>query len=98
MIFGILRHSKIAERLDSSQKIWKNHDFYKPELQKQVGLYEIESINNPTILTISMNPKEYYEEFRNRTDNKRYKGINKNELGMDFERYGKKKFVSERYL
>ena len=32
LIFEILRHSKIAERLDSSHQIWLNYDFYKLEL------------------------------------------------------------------
>ena len=74
LILEILRHSKIAKRLDSSHGIWKNHDFYKPELQKQASLHEFELINNPNILTISINPKEHYEEFRNRAYNKKQKG------------------------
>ena len=50
LIFEIRRHSKIAERLDSSHEVWKNYNFYKPELYKQAGLYEIESIDNPNTL------------------------------------------------
>ena len=62
LIFEILRKSKIAERLDSSHEIWLNYDFYKKELyKKQDGLYEIESIDNPNLVTISISPKEYYK-------------------------------------
>ena len=54
------------EKKHSSHEIWKLHNLQKSELQKQAGLYEIELIDNPKILTISINPKEYYEKFRKR--------------------------------
>ena len=31
-------------------------------IKKQVGLYEIESIDNASVITISVNPKEYFEK------------------------------------
>ena len=31
-----------------------------------MGLYEIENIDNQNICTIAINPKEYFEKFRNR--------------------------------
>ena len=52
-----------------------------------MGLFEIENIDNPNICTIAVNPKEYFEKFRNRGINKKHKGVRKNTKGMDFERY-----------
>ena len=31
---------------------------------KQVGLYEIENIDNPNLVTIAINPKEYFEKYK----------------------------------
>ena len=33
--------------------------------QKVLGLYEVESINDPCIVTLAVNPKEYFELFMN---------------------------------
>ena len=35
---------------------------FKINREKQFGLYEIENIYNPNILTIAINPKEYFEK------------------------------------
>ena len=74
LIFKVLKNSKIVEKIHSSYEIWKLHNLQKPELQKQAGLYEIELIDNPNISTISINPKEYYEEFRKRAYNTKTQG------------------------
>ena len=52
-----------------------------------MGLYEIESINNENICTIAVNPKEYFETFKNKKINKKHKGVRTDTQGMDFERY-----------
>ena len=43
--------------------------------KKQVGLFEIESINKANVITIALNPKEYYERFDDHSDNKKHKGL-----------------------
>ena len=53
IIFEVLTTSKILERLDESDDFWKK--FHVQE--KQVGLYEIQNINNPNLVTIAINPK-----------------------------------------
>ena len=40
-----------------------------------MGLYEIENIDNQNICTIAINPKEYFEKFKNRKINKKHKGV-----------------------
>ena len=56
-------------------------------MKKQVGLFEVENINRANIVTIALNPKEYYEEFDNCTSNKKHKGLKKGTPGMNFEAY-----------
>ena len=57
------------------------------KLKKQVGLYEVESVNNPNVITIAVNPKKYFEVFKNRNFNKKHKGVKKTTPGMDFGSY-----------
>ena len=56
---------------------WDQFNVQNKKLKKQVGLFEAESINTPNIITISINPKEYYEEFDDQSNNKKHKGIKK---------------------
>ena len=39
------------------------------------------------MITIALNPKEYYERFVNYSDNKKHKGIKKLTPDMDFDSY-----------
>ena len=52
-----------------------------------MGLYEVESINNPNIITLALNPKEYFEVFRSKEINKKHKGVKKNTAGMTYESF-----------
>ena len=54
-------------------------------VKKQMGLYEIENTDNANICTIAVNPKEYFEKFKNRSINKKHKGIRRDTPGMSFE-------------
>ena len=49
----------------------------EPELEKCLGYLEIESIDNPSKIMITVNPKEYYEDFDNFSSNKKHKGQKK---------------------
>ena len=44
-------------------------------------------MNNANVITIAVNPKEYFEVFRNKNFNKKHKGIKKTTQGMNFESY-----------
>ena len=87
IIFKVLIESQIFDRLDLSDDFWKQFDVQNEKLKKQVGLFEIESINNANVITIALNPKEYYEKYIDDSDNKRYKGLKKTTGGMDFHSY-----------
>ena len=94
----MLTQSKILERIDLSDDFWKQCNVRNPKLKKQVGLYEIESIDNATLIIVAINPKEYFEKYRNREINKKQKGINKDTAGMPFEAYTQRRtFLNEFY-
>ena len=71
LIFEILKHSKIVERLHVSDKFWQQFKIQDENVRKQMGLYEIENIDNPNICTFAVNPKEYIENLKNRSINKK---------------------------
>ena len=52
-----------------------------------MGLFEIENIDNQNICTIAVNPKEYFEKFKNRKINKKHKGVRRDTPVMCFESY-----------
>ena len=55
------------------------------DLKKQIGLFEIENIDKSNIITIALNPKEYYERFHDHSNNKKHKGLKKSVPDMDFD-------------
>ena len=62
VIFEVMINSKIFERLDLSNEFWSRFDVRSTSTEKQVGLYKIESIGNPNIVTITVNHNEYFEK------------------------------------
>ena len=87
VIFECMVKSKILDRLDVSDEYWKQYNVYNATTKKQMGLFEIEHIDNPNMCTIAVNPKEYFEKFKNRDINKKHKGVRKGTRGMMFENY-----------
>ena len=70
IIFEVMKKSKIFDRLDLSDDFWEQFGIQDRKLKKQVGLFEIENINKPNVITIALNSKEYYERFDDHSDNK----------------------------
>ena len=87
VIFECMVNSEILKRLDVSNDFWKNFNVQDKTKKKEMGLFEVESIDNSNICTIAVNPKEYFEKFKDRNINKKHKGVRKNTKGMDFQRY-----------
>ena len=52
-----------------------------------MGLYEVENLDNANLCTIAINPKEYFEKFKDRKINKKHKGVRHDTSGMTFESY-----------
>ena len=55
--------------------------------EKNLVTFSIENIDDPCIVTVAVNLKEYFEEFESQTVNKNYKGLRKGATGMEFEDY-----------
>ena len=79
--------SKIFYRLDLSAEFYEQFNCRNENLKKRVGLFEIENIDKPNVITIALSSKEYYEHFINDSDNKKHKGLKKSMPGMDFDSY-----------
>ena len=63
--------------------IWSS----KKRLKKQVGLYEVDNINNQNFLSITVNPKYYFEKYKDFSVNKKHMGVKRNIPVIDFEAY-----------
>ena len=87
IIFEVLTKSKVLNRLDLSDDFWEQFNVQNKSLKKQVGLYEVKNIKNTNILMIAINPKEYYEKYKDFSINKKHKSLKKEYSGMDFEAY-----------
>ena len=57
LFLKVSAHSKILERLDLLDDLWKQFNVQNPKLKRQVDLYEIESMDNARLVTIAVNPK-----------------------------------------
>ena len=87
LIFECLKKSKTLNRLDLSDKFWKHFEIYNADTKKVMGLHEIENINNQNICTIAINPKEFFEKFKDRKINKKHQRVRKDTQGMNFKSY-----------
>ena len=84
---GFLKFWLIFDRLDLSAELWDEFNCRNKDLKKQIGLFEIENIDKSNIITIALNPKEYYERFHDHSNNKKHKGLKKSVRDMDFDSY-----------
>ena len=81
---------KLETDLINQIKFWEQFNVHKPENQKVLGLYEVQSINGPCLVTLATNSKEYLEYFKSESINKKHKGIKKSAVGMDYENFAEK--------
>ena len=50
-------------------------------------MYKVEGIDNPNLVTITVNPKEYFEKYKGKNLNENHKGLKKETSGMHSEAY-----------
>ena len=77
-------------RFDTSLKFWEKYGVRNEHLKKKLGYFSIENIDDPCVVTVAVNPKEYFEEFESQSVNKKRKGLGKGASGMEFEDYAKR--------
>ena len=86
LIFEIIL-LKLGHRIYTSNEFYADFLCQNESLRKKVGLYEVESVDNGNMITIAVNPKESFEVFKNKTINKKHKGVKKPTPGMNFETF-----------
>ena len=81
MIFctGSIRHINFCDR----------HNVKNENLKKRLGCFSIENIDDPCVFTVSVNPEDYFEDFKSQSVNKKHKGLRQGASGMEFEDYTK---------
>ena len=63
-------------RFDTSHKFWKKYGVKNEHLKKKFDYFSIENIDDPYVVTVAVNPKEYFQEF----DSQSYKKKNIKDL------------------
>ena len=97
ILFEIFKHSKIGPKLDVSENFWQQFNMQDEGTRKVIGLYEVENFDNTNPCTIAINPKEYFEKFKDRKINKKHKGVRRDMPGMTFQSYAER-ISSQRQL
>ena len=92
----VIVENEIFHRFDTSQKLWENYSARNKSLKKKLGYFSIENIDDPCMVTVALNPKEYFEGFKSENINKKHKGLKKGVPSMEFEDYAKRiNFIRE---
>ena len=78
--------NEILHRCNTSHKFWE---------KKKLRYCSIKIINHPCIVTIAVNPKEYFEKFESENISKKHKGLRKGAKGIEFENYSKQIILKE---
>ena len=88
VLLKIFLDNDIHKMLDLSSEFFEQFGKRIENITKQVGLYELENIENGKINAICVNLKEYFELYGILYEvNKKHKGVRKGTKGMDFDNY-----------
>ena len=85
IVFDVIIASQIYKKFDCSHMFWDTFWARKEQKRKKIRYYEIEHINNPCILILAVNTKEYCELFKDKNLNKKHKSIKKGSSGLVFK-------------
>ena len=77
VLFEVIIKNKILNGFDTSHEFWDQFNVRNKDLRKKLGYFAIENIDDPCIVTIVVNPKEYLEQFESGNVNKNIKGLEK---------------------
>ena len=88
IVIKVYLDNDIHHRLDLSGEFFEQFGKRNEAIQKQVGLYKFENIEQGIICAICINPKEYFDLYGIYYEtNKKHKGVRKGTKGMDFDNY-----------
>ena len=71
VLFKVIIKNDVLHRFDTSQKFWEKYGVRNEHLKKKLGYFFIKNVDNPCIVTVVVNPKEYFEEFEIQSVNKK---------------------------
>ena len=87
-MFEVIINNDVLHRFDTSHKFWEKHSVRNESLRKKLGYFSIENIDHLCVVTVAVNPKACFEEFKSQAVNK--KQAEKRAAGMEFEDYVKR--------
>ena len=90
VLFEVIINKNILHRFDTLHKFWEKYSVRNESLRKKLSYFSIKNIDDPYIVIVAVNPKEYFEEFESQVVNKKHKGLRKGATGMEFEDYVKR--------
>lgn len=70
-LFEIIAKNSLLKRFDTSHEFWENFSVRKPKLKRKLGYFDVESIGDPTLVTLALNYKDYIEVFGSQNINKK---------------------------
>lgn len=85
LMFEIAVGSKTFERLNRSHEYFDLLQARDKKLKTKVDLYEFEAIDNPIMILVNVNPKQYYKNYKGNDSNKRHTGVRKCTVGINSE-------------
>ena len=59
IIFEVFSQTSIVDRFNKSDEFWKQFNVHNANNQKVSGLFEVESINDPCLVTLAVNPRVF---------------------------------------
>ena len=71
VLFKVIIKNDVLHRFDTSQKFWEKYGVRNEHLKKKLSYFFIKNVDNPCIVTVVVNPKEYFEEFEIQSVNKK---------------------------
>ena len=97
IIFEIIASPQSYKRFDSSHEFWDIFGATKEQKRKKLRYYEIEHIDNPCILTLAVNPKDYLELFEDKNLNKKHKSVKKGSSGLGFKNFAQRNWIISKF-
>ena len=87
VLFKVIINNEGLNRFDTSHNFWDRFNVKNTNLRKKLGYFSIENIDDPYLVIVAVNPKEYFEKFESDNVNKKHKVLRKGASGMEFENY-----------
>ena len=81
ILFERFSKNDILRRFDKSDNFWKQFNVHNSSNKKVLGLYEVESTDDPCLVTLAVNPKEYFEYFQSQKINKNIRALKRERRG-----------------